>query len=477
MIAFRRQPPDEPTPRPATRGYFALAAWAFLACGLAGLIGAARLVLPEEWVSHLSFVRLRPLHTFFALYGMLAGLYGMVEAILPKAEIVAAARWARIQRFAFVGFGLVAGMGIAHGWTSGREYLGWAPSLTPLLLLSLAILLGRVATNWTWLGKEAPEGFWLLGLGLIFTLVGLIESQLYLFEQVGGDLVRNLSVQWHGLDTIIAGINAGIYGGAICLTSQRAKSLRPGWLFAFAAFSLLFTFSHHHYLSPQPSFLKWLALAASLIAALSFVRHGTAVLRTATTQSERWKPLSALLFSAEVWTVVAMGSGILFALPNLNLIAHGTHLILIHAMGSMIGINFLLIVMCGFIATGSADRLCRHTTRWGLRSLNLGLVGLWIALGTAGWIKGTMRLTSGYADYNPAVQTWLIGFPILGAILMIGLFLLSFELLGACENAGLSDKSMGRAFDDAIISSAANHAPPSDRLSQNRSTTDSTLNK
>lgn len=432
MIAFRT-PPPRPAPSLA-RHFFAIAAWSFLASGLVGLVGAAKLALPDDWLATLPFARLRPLHTFFALFAMIAGLAGMVEAILPGRERVS--RWAQVELAALVGFALAAGGGIALGWTSGREYLGWAPALTPLLLLGLALLLGRVGAQWRTLGAAAPEGFWLLGLGLVFTTAGLLESQLYLWRPVGGDLVRNLSVQWHGLDTLIAGLNAGIYGGAICLTSQRSKPLRVRWLFAFAAFSLLFTFSHHHYLSPQPSFLKWLALAASLVAALSFVRHAGALVRGVAAEAPpEERPLAGLLRTAELWTVVAMGTGVLFAVPAVNLVVHGTHLVLIHAMGSMIGINFVLIVMTGLLVTGYSRKLCPHTLRWGLRALNVGMGGLWISLGGAGLAKGFLRLHEGYADYQPVVEHWLHGFPVFGLLLMIGIFLLGFELLGACEAA------------------------------------------
>jgi len=458
MIAFRQNIPEAAAPPLPTRSYFAIAAWAFLASGLVGLVGALRLVLPEDWVAHLPFARLRPLHTFYALYAMIMGLAGMVEALLPPRA--ASPRWARLQIWLLAAFGLAGGAGIAAGWMSGREYLGWAPALTPLLLGALFILMGRVARGREELAKAAPEGFWLLALGLIFTFVGLLESQLYLFPAVGGDLVRNLSVQWHGLDTVIAGLNAGIYGGAIALTSRRSKPLRTRWLFAFAGFSLLFTFSHHHYLSPQPSFLKWLALAASLVAGLSFFRHAWALLRSSAHQAPAAeRPIGPLLASAEVWTIVAMGTGVLFALPNLNLILHGTHLVLMHAMGSMIGINFILIVLAGFLVTGYSERACPHTLRWGLRTLNLGLVGLWVVLGAAGWIKGSMRLDHTYADYQAAIQPWLYGFPVFGLLVLVGLFLLCFELIGACESAPVamaqtsSEQPSGRESAAAIPAS------------------------
>jgi len=401
---------------------------AFLGSGVVGLLGAGALT-PESGSLAASFVTLRPLHSFLALYALLSGVLGMFEAVLGQLdEIKVVSIVPRLQAFIFGGFGIAATVGISLGWMSGREYLSWDPRFTPLLAF-VFVLAGWRAWRFRRALTVAPEGFWLLGLGLFFCFAGLIEGHLYLWTAVGGDVVRNLSVQWHGLDTLIAGINAAVFGGIISLTSMRRRPLRRVWLYAIAAFGLLFTFSHHHYLSPQPSPLKWLALAASLIAAVSFFRHGYALLAGGFGRKLIQNPVSYLFVSAEIWNLVAVGSGVLFAVPQVNRIVHGTHLVVVHAMGSMIGVDIVLIVLAGFIVQGGVSQSRARMVRGGMHAVNAGLFGLWIVLGSAGWIKGTLRLTEPYQVYTEVIRPWLYGFPVFGLLLLVGLAVLGFQLL------------------------------------------------
>jgi len=68
----------------------------------------------------------------------------------------------------------------------------------------------------------------------------------------------------------------------------------------------------------------------------------------------------------ELWAIVSFGSGILFAIPQFNLIVHGTCLIVIHGMGLMIGVQVMLV----FIAVVQVFLLPKLNKTTGLLTSN-----------------------------------------------------------------------------------------------------------
>ncbi len=170
---------------------------------------------------------------------------------------------------------------------------------------------------------------------------------------------------------------------------------------------------------------------------MSFFRHGYALLAGGFGRKLIQNPVSYLFVSAEIWNLVAVGSGVLFAVPQVNRIVHGTHLVVVHAMGSMIGVDVVLIVLAGFIVQGGVSQSRARMVRWGMHAVNAGLLGLWIVLGSAGWIKGTLRLTEPYQVYTEVIRPWLYGFPVFGLLVLVGLAVLGFQLLRVLVGPGV----------------------------------------
>jgi nitric oxide reductase subunit B len=323
---------------------------------------------------------------------------------------------------------------IVSGKGSGREYTPWPGLLTPLLLLSV----GVCGVQWLRiipLGYAlSPEGTVLLAIGWSLTFLGFLESQAQVLPWVFLNGVRDLTSQWHGIDTFVAGINVLLYAGMVVLLQPYPKPLRKKFLFGIAAFGLLGTFGHHHYASPQPLFLKYFAFFASMVAVISFVRHMQGFRKQKRTLPGPNRDLFQLLLSAEAWTLVAVGSGVLFAIPQINFYIHGTYLIISHAMGSMIGINLLIIIAAGLHFCGYDKPNASSSLRWGLPILNFSLMLLWIGLTIPSLLKAMERTHSTFQFYQPLVEPWLMFFPLAGVGLFAGIFALCSELLWAAAS-------------------------------------------
>jgi len=409
---------------------FTLAAACFLAAGGTGVLSALASAASDAWLL-LPLQNLRPMHTLFSIAGAIAGILAMTEAVIGKAHPGHRVSGAGTTLAMIILFVVSAALSIALGYGSGREYVSWHPvASVPLLAAMAASALGIFRARMG-LFHFFPEGAWLIGTGYAFVMLGLIESHLWLWPWVGLDSVRDLTVQWHGIDLLFAGMNVALYGAAAVLVSRRQPTPRSSSLYAIALFSLLFTFGHHHYASPQPGFLKTLAVLASLLAIVSFLRHARAARRReAHGVAPIWQaPVSA----AATWTLVATGSGILLAIPQLNTLYHGTYAIVIHAMGSMIGVLFMLVIAGGLLVAGHfADA---QRVRFGVRLVNGSLAALWLYLLALGTFEGLARVATDPLLVSQHLRPWLAGFALLGAVLLAGISLLCLELIRVTHRA------------------------------------------
>ncbi len=436
---------DKENAKKASQPFFILAAIAFIFTSIVGLLISFKIALPN--INHLifPFEKLRPLHTFFPIVGVLAGAHAWITYMTADQRKKITNSLSNFSFLLLLLFVSGAGSSLVVGKFSGREYFSWPPAFSILLILSVAIMCFLLYKKFSYLSKKSPEGSWLIGFGSVFILIGLSESLIWLIPSIGNNFVKDLSIQWHGIDTFFAGINAFLYGIGVFVLQKDPKPLRKKWLYALAVFSLLFTFGHHHYISPQPHFLKILAFIASMIAMFSFVKHFRAYYNTAKQDKASRSALETLFRSVELWTIVSFGSGILFAIPQFNLIVHGTYLIVVHSMGSMIGVQLMLIFVAGFSIFKPANQKSEDRIKLGVKLLNNTLILLWVLMGIVGIIKGTMRMDHSYFEINNTMQNYLYFLPVLGILLFISISLISIELIRVCmkANRGVNVKMKG----------------------------------
>lgn len=416
------------TADPAAVRFFLLAMVCIVVAVVLGMVVSLKLADYGFALDWIPFQRLRPLHTFFSISAVISGLLGLIATInrdTSRSDTLSQQQFLLMTLFIVIG-----AVTLAMGITSGREYISWHPALSVLLFGALAIASFGVFRNWRLMARRSPESSWLIGFGSLFILGGLIESHLWLWPSVGYNSVRDLTVQWHGLDIFFAGLNAALYGCAIQITTPQTKSLRGRWLFVIATVSLLFTFGHHHYASPQPDLLKTLSFLASMLAMVSFVRHLRATLQL----SGEPNHLTPLLKAVETWTLVAAGSGILLAIPYINTVFHGTYAVVVHAMGSMIGVNLMIILAGGFAFVGMEDQVSPRRIYIAVKLINYSLTALWVLFMLTGLAEGVLRTTTDYLLIYANLQPLLAVLPVIGLALMSGVLIVCLELSRICRH-------------------------------------------
>jgi nitric oxide reductase subunit B len=386
---------------------FPFAAGCLAATMLLGLITAMATVVDTPFVD---FRYLNSAHTLFALGFVIAGALGAAQVAVGRPP-----EWPQVFLF-LIGIGAPF-LAIVAGAFSGREYLSWPPVFSLPLFAAIAWASVNVLTGLARLVCAHPGSAWLVGIGAVLLPLGFAEAHLYLVPAIGLDIGRDLAVQWQGIDTMIGGWNAMLYGVGAMMIAPVGKPSRMlrNVLFIVAASGLLLTFSHHHYQSPQATWLKDVAFLSSLLAAVAFVHHFRTWRRAAPAETK----LTVLLGIAERWTLFSVATGFLMALPMLNVLMHGTYVVVAHAMGSMIGVNAILIFA---IAQGQGEgaRAVAEAGygRWS-RLFDWSLGGFVAVLIGAGLVEGVLRPAGGYWAYIGEVRVVLSLLPVFGVALAV----------------------------------------------------------
>lgn len=384
-----------------------LLAFSALCFGLAilfGLLSGWTVGHPDTLPSWLAFTSIRPLHTLLAMAWIIQGTMVVSQLTVNKHPGVG-------QSGLFIGGTIITALLVMFGVSSGREYISW-PAIASLPMF-LGLLLAAIAIfqELPKLLQQNPAAAWMLGIGAVLLPLGFIEVHLFLIPAIGLDPARDLTLQWHGLDTMIGAWNAMLFACGAVLAGP-GKVLTPIWhraLFVVTATGLLLTYSHHHYPSPQPYWLKEIAFYTSLLAAIGFIHHIRIWQRCSATAT----PIERMLHVAGNWTVFAIATGFLMALPPLNTLTHGTYVVVGHAMGSMIGVNSMLLLALSFHFYPLPERFnpWLHRCIRGANWLLLAMIGELIV---AGIVKGVLRFQGDYFSLRESVTNTLVFLPYIG---------------------------------------------------------------
>ncbi len=316
----------------------------------------------------IKFQYLRPLHTTFASCWIFLGGVACVYRYLYKSfgEMNEAER--KRFRFQMICWGL-AGAGIVltlpFGIGSGREYLGFHPAF------SILIVLGWLAFAKTFFSRVRQD-FWskpvyvyMWATGIVYFLYTFVEGHAYLIPSIRNNPVVDLQIQWKHCGTVVASFNMLIYGSLMyigeCLTGDKtyARSTKG---FTFMGIGLLNSFTnyaHHTYHLPQADIIKWIAFVVSMleIAILASIFLDLKKAVAAKRPTESFAATTGFMSVARLWSFGLLIIALLISVPPLNSLIHGTHVVMAHAMGSEIGIDsFVLFAVFTFILSATFER-------------------------------------------------------------------------------------------------------------------------
>ncbi|MDA0329891.1 MAG: cbb3-type cytochrome c oxidase subunit I [Gemmatimonadetes bacterium] len=394
--------------------------------GILGALYSIPALAPAFQSVGMDLRQLRPIHTAFASAWIFLGGVAVVHRWLQDygGKATSGDRWRlRVQVLSWA----VAGLGIlvtlALGIGSGREYVGFHPAFSAL------ILLGWLCYLWTFFRIAGP-GFFerplyvtMWGVGMLFFVVTFVEQHLYLLPGIFESPLQDLQVQWKATGTLVGSFNLFVYGAVIYIGERISRDPTYGHskvaygLFSVGLLNSFTNFAHHTYHLPQDHLVKWISFVVSMME-ISILCRATYDLWVLVRKSEAREFCAARgsFAASKYWSVFILLSAILISIPPLNAIIHGTYAVTGHAMGATIGIDTMVLVgaiiwiLGEHIAgrEGPGGSLVLHTS--GMRrivvGLNLSVAALVGWLHVSGVITGVSRAGFG-PDEVYVGPTWL----------------------------------------------------------------------
>ena len=380
--------------------------------GLLGALYSVPALAPGFQPLGLDLRQLRPVHTTFASAWIFLGGMAVVHRYLMDhgGPATSGDRWrlrVQILCWATAGFGIL--VTLLAGVGSGREYVGFHPGF------SVLILAGWLCYAWNFFRVVGP-GFWnrplyvtMWGVGTVFFVYTFLEQHAYLLPGFWGDPVHDLRVQWKATGTMVGAFNLFVYGSVIYIGERISGDAEYGHsrtayaLFAVGLLNSFTNFAHHTYHLPQRDLVKWISFVVSMLEIIILVRAVSDLAKLVRTREDR--PFCATRGSfaaAKYWSVAIVGSAVLISIPPLNAIIHGTYAVTGHAMGATIGIDTMILLGAAIWILGeylraregdvASNPLHCARMRWSVVGLNVGVALLVAWLHVVGVVTGLTRM-------------------------------------------------------------------------------------
>ena len=421
--------------------------------GMLGALYSVPSLAPYFQAVGLDLRQLRPIHTTFASAWIFLGGVAVVHRWLQDygGEPTAGDRWRlRIQVvcWAVAGMGILLTLGVGIG--SGREYVGFHPAFSAL------ILIGWICYAWNFFRIAGPSFFerplylTMWGIGTLFFIVTFVEQHLYLLPAIFENPLQDLQVQWKATGTLVGSFNLFVYGSVIYIGERISRDARYGHskvayaLFGVGLLNSFTNFAHHSYHLPQDHLVKWISFVVSMLEISILTRAIYDLWKLVKgTQQPEFCAARGSFAASKYWSVVILLSAVLISIPPLNAIIHGTYAVTGHAMGATIGIDSMILIgaiiwiLGEYIQAregdGASQLLHTASMRRIIVGLNVGVAALVGWLHLSGLVTGISR--AGFAPgevYVPPgwLSTWNgVAFSATGLVAMVFFVALLVKLI------------------------------------------------
>ncbi|MAE70022.1 MAG: hypothetical protein CME06_06090 [Gemmatimonadetes bacterium] len=435
-----------------TKPHLILVLLSLCACAVTLVSGMAASIVYSSYEPLLRSVgitlqHIRPVHETFAFAWAFLGGTAIVYFYLHNAHGPlgrATQRRMVVQLLLWVVAGLSILITLLDGSFSGREYLGYQP------LFSLLILLGWLVFAWNFfdlLGtrlKGRPVYLYMWTVAIPLFVITYIEGHLYLLDHVSGRPIRDIAIQWKSNGVLVGSFNLLVYGslmyvaGMIRGDDAYAHSRTAFALFCIGVLNTFTNYGHHTYHLPQTPWLHWISFSVSMLEAIILAKVFIDLLdlRNVQVQTDDLRVTDSFMRSATYWTGLMLILALLISIPPLNAMIHGTHVVVSHSMGTMVGIDtMILMAALSFVIRTWVG--VDHPVVSGARVrvlvpvVNLFLFVFWLAFFLRGLAAGWSRYTG---PSSPDFSTLIAVFP---PIVLLSGFGLALALLWILAQWGL----------------------------------------
>ncbi len=431
--------PDNSNPPDKAAKAFLLLALSYLLTGMVlGVAGGFQYLYPSFLKDRLSFQQTRPLHVYLVISWIFtaaqAGIYYYLPRIAKRPLYWAQGVWWHFFMQLTISVFIITCFFL--GYFGGREYLEFPPWLGIFIFLSWVPFAVNFFFTLRPVYKKAPVYIWSWSTGILFFFITLSESYLWLFDFFNSNIVRDLTVQWKALGSMVGSWNMLVYGTGMYVMEQTSGNDKPAkspvaFFFYFLGLTnLMFNWGHHTYIVPAAPWVKTVAYLISMTELLILAHLITQWRKTMSKARKNYHLISYRLLSyADAWILLNLVLAIIISVPAWNYYTHGTHITVAHAMGTTIGINTLILFGSVFYFIQQANPVKAEKSKklagTGILVTNIALLIFWISLLGSGIVRLTGKLNnqSFYAIMKKS-QPYFKAFSFSGIFVFTGLVIL-----------------------------------------------------
>ena len=431
---------------------FLLLAMSYLLTGLIfGLLGGFQYILPSFLKTQLEFQKTRPLHVYLVLTWIFtaaqAGIYYYLPRVSNRKLFWQKGAW--LHFFLQVITSLLIVISFFLGKFGGREYLEFPPWLGACIIVSwIPFAINFFATlrpNYF----NAPVYYWSWSTGIVFFFITMGESYLWTFDFFRTNVVRDITVQWKALGTMVGSWNMLVYGTGMYIMEQMSGDTKPNrsplafFFYFLGLINLMFNWGHHTYIVPAEAWVKTVAYIISMTEMLILGYFIMQWRKTLGNAKKNYHLIPYRLLSyADVWIFLNLSLALAISVPAWNYYTHGTHITVAHAMGATIGINTMLLFASVFYIlqkeNSKALQQKRKLVGFGILVTNISLIFFWASLLGSGLVKIAGKLNNKtFLTIMQECQPWFKTFAYSGIIIMISLVVLSISAFSITRKSAL----------------------------------------
>ncbi len=409
---------------------------------LLGVVGSKQYLQPLFLKDKLGFQQVRPLHVYLVISWIFTAAQGATYYYVQKTT----SRGLRCNQLAWIHFvlqvmiSLLVVYNFFAGNFSGREYLEFPVWIGAVIIVSWVPFAFNIFATLKPRYKEAPVFYFSWTAGIVFFFITIGEAYLWQFSYFNNNIIRDVTVQWKAMGSMVGAWNMLIYGCSMCSMSMMTRNKKFAYnktvfLFFFIGLgNLMFNWGHHTYTVPaQP----WVRQVAFIVSMTELVLLGNIILRwrkgMKNNMQLKYKSAGKVLLFADSWILINLLLAIAISIPALNYYTHGTHITVAHAMGATIGINTLLLFSVIYHIADEEGGTIRKGARLassGVWMTNISLLVFFFTLLAAGVIKLiNLRRHIQFTEMMIKSRASFVLLTVSGTVLMIGLVVMSFAAL------------------------------------------------
>ena len=402
-----------------------------------GSIGGLQYILPPFLKEQLSFQKTRPLHVYLVINFIFSTAAGCIYYFLPAAtgKKLYSLKLGIIQFSLQVFILLIIVSFFFAGKFSGREYLEFPPWISLIILGSWVLFMINFFKTIPLTFNHVPVYIWSWSTGLIFYFITMTEAHLWLLPYFNNNIVRDLTVQWKALGSMVGSWNMLVYGTSMFVMEsisgdKKINQSKTAFFFYFLGLTnLMFNWGHHTYIVPSSPIVKEVSFIISMteLLILGKIIYNFRKSYIEAKLNFHHLPFRLLSFS-DGWIFLNLLLAITISIPAINLYTHGTHITVAHAMGATIGINTMLLLGSVFFILDELNESLMEKLKkyfgFSIVLLNISLIIFWISLIGSGIAKSVdMQQKNFFAVIMDHLQPYFRVFTFSGIAVMLALFL------------------------------------------------------